>query len=283
MFAPRTPRYRSPYETPPFASPPESDPVAAALASPGLGAPLSAPEPFVWGRGGTRLTPEQVLAERDHARAEIDEAGSGAPVGHWLQGLNRALGGLTGGLELRRARKAEEANRAESDAVIAALLDGNSDNRTLLAAAANPYISDEARKLVGMEYARLNPKPSAPPDIIELAQIANDPTRPPYEREAAAAAVKAKTDPFINATLPGGRFYSGPQSGLATAMGGGDPVSGAPQTTAPPAEAIAELKGDPSPAARAEFDEAFGVGSAARVLGQGGPTPRASGNFPVGG
>ena len=45
----------------------------------------------------------------------------------------------------------------------------------------------------------------------------------------------------------------------------------------PPAEAIDELKRDPS--AAAEFDEAFGQGAAARVLGQGGGVSNGTGGF----
>lgn len=50
-----------------------------------------------------------------------------------------------------------------------------------------------------------------------------------------------------------------------------------PGAGAPPAAAIDELRRDPS--AAAEFDEAFGPGSAARYL-NGGQTPPASGGFP---
>lgn len=45
----------------------------------------------------------------------------------------------------------------------------------------------------------------------------------------------------------------------------------------PPPEAIDELKRDPS--AAAEFDEAFGAGAAARVLGQGGGVSNGTGGF----
>lgn len=56
---------------------------------------------------------------------------------------------------------------------------------------------------------------------------------------------------------------------------GGVGQAAAPQE--PPSEAIAELRQDP--AAAAEFDEAFGAGAAARVLGQGGGGPRVTSTF----
>lgn len=60
-------------------------------------------------------------------------------------------------------------------------------------------------------------------------------------------------------------------------IGGPGQMQGAPVT--PPPEAIAELR--QSPGTAAHFDEIFGQGAAARILGQGGPaaTP---GHFPVG-
>lgn len=60
-------------------------------------------------------------------------------------------------------------------------------------------------------------------------------------------------------------------------IGGPGQMQGAP--VAPPPEAIAELR--QSPGTAAHFDEIFGQGAAARILGQGGPaaTP---GHFPVG-
>ena len=79
-----------------------------ASAAPGLGTPLSpAPQAFVWGSGGKRMSPEDIEIARHLAAQQIEEAGSTAPVGHWLQGAARALGGLTGALEMRRATAAQ--------------------------------------------------------------------------------------------------------------------------------------------------------------------------------
>jgi hypothetical protein len=42
-------------------------------------------------------------------------------------------------------------------------------------------------------------------------------------KDVADGWLKHRGDPMVNVTLPGNRFYSGPQSGLAAALGGGAP------------------------------------------------------------
>lgn len=270
---------------PPYTTPGIGDEVRD-LPAPGIGAPMAAAEPFIFGKGGARLTPEQAAAAREGAARQMAEAGDFSPVGHWTQGLARALGGLTGGLEMRRARKAEEANAAESHAVLQALLEGASgadpaaNKSAILAALVNPYVDDRTRGLAEMQFKAMQPKQYEPPEIVQLARVANDTTRPQWERDAAAAAVKAKNDPFTVLQLRSGTL-AGPVSLVQQAIqqGGGGQTSGAASTAPPPADAVADLRGDPSPTARMEFDEMFGQGAAARALGQGGPaaTP---GSFP---
>lgn len=236
--------------------------------------------PFQWGKGGARLTPEEIALRRRLVDRQMLQAGDTSPVGHWTQGLARVLDGLSGGLANRRLAKSEAANKAENDEIMALLLPKEgapvAGDDVVMQALMSPYASDQVREFAKMEYGRRNPKPIEPPEAIQLSRIANDPSRPPHEREAAAAVLKTKTDPFV--TFSGPKFgYAGPQSGVAAAMrGGGDP-SGGPQTTAPPAEAIEELRRDPSGAQ--EFDEVFGAGAAARVLGEGGGGGRVTSTF----
>lgn len=232
-------------------------------------------QPFLWGRGGRRMSPDDVDLQRRLAAQEMAEASSVAPVGHWTQGLARALGGLTGGMKMRRADKAEAQQRERSDAVTEALL-ANPDRETVLAALANPDLGAGGQTVAKLLAEQMFAAPAAPPDIIQLARIANDPSVPEWERQAAADAVRAKNDPFI--TFSGPSFgYAGPQSEFATALGGGGQTSGAGSTAQPPAEAIAELQQNPGTAA--QFNEVFGPGAAERILGQGGPAS-APGGFP---
>lgn len=44
-------------------------------------------QPFLWGQGGRRLTPEEIARQRQIADALL--APDYSPVGHWLQGLAR--------------------------------------------------------------------------------------------------------------------------------------------------------------------------------------------------
>src|SRR6185312_16825685 len=92
--------------------------------------------PFVWGAGGRRLTPEEILMERRAASALGSEAMSTAPVGHWSQGLNRVLQGLMAGYDSYSADQASRQNGAESSAVIQALLGGSAAPAATPAAAA---------------------------------------------------------------------------------------------------------------------------------------------------
>jgi hypothetical protein len=245
----------------------------------GLGGmvPQAAPEPFMWGAGGSRVTPEQVAQMRQMAQAEMADASSGAPVAHWLQGLNRSLGAITGGLQMRRADKADAQITADSDAVTQALL-ADPSRENVLGAIASGKLSKGGMTVAEILAEGFKPAtPEADPEIIRLSAIAHDPTRPAFERKAAGDRVVALNDPLVNMPLPGGRAFVGPRSEVVPTLGGGGQSSGVPQTTVPPAEAVAELKADPS--AAAEFDEMFGAGSAARVLG--GPA-LAPGSFPGG-
>ncbi|RYG88116.1 MAG: hypothetical protein EON59_05430 [Alphaproteobacteria bacterium] len=250
-------------------------------------------EPFLWGRGGKRLTPEEVAYERQMAERQLAGGADYSPVGHWTQGLARVAEGLTGGLRLRDARKSNEANAAESRSVLEALLNppapvspgaevptpgGNPQaggiNPAILSALSNPYIDDSTRKLAMQQYQTATKRAEpmeingqlidpttrqvlgdyrtapAAPDIIQLAQIANDPARPEFERKAAADRITALNDPIINVPLPGDRVFLGPRSGISALGNGG---GAQPPATLPP-----------------DFDG----------FDKGGPTPSASGGFP---
>lgn len=75
--------------------------------------------PFVWGKGGRRMTADEIARERAIAARQMQSDYS--PVSHWAQGLGRVADNLLGALRERDARKAAERNAADS-ASIAELL-----------------------------------------------------------------------------------------------------------------------------------------------------------------
>ncbi|GMM93123.1 hypothetical protein [Qipengyuania sp. MTN3-11] len=249
--------------------------IARALA-PGLGEPLAAPEPFIWGEGGTKMSPEQVAMMREQGQAMSRSDYS--PVGHWTQGLGRVLDGVEGGMMVKRADRMAEENSARDAQLAEAMTTGAVDDATIARVLMDPSAGQGVRRFAEMEYERRNaPAKEVAPTPIEKMMLARGITPGSDQwNQMLDAALLNETDPFV--TFQGPSIgYTGRQSGLAAAMGGGGQPSGVPQTTAPPAEAIAELQRDPSEAARREFDEAFGQGAAARVMG--GPTLPASGGF----
>lgn len=97
---------------------------------------LDMAQPFVWGSGGRRLTPEEILAERKAASSLGQEAMSTAPVGHWSAGLNRVLQGLMAGYDSYSADQASKANATDSASLIASMLGGGATPATPTVAAA---------------------------------------------------------------------------------------------------------------------------------------------------
>lgn len=260
---------------------------------------------FLWGSGGRRMTPEDITRERALAARRLQ--GDYSPVQHWTQGLGRIADGLIGGLESRRADRASEANAADSQRVLEALMNpgaaqmgtvaqpatapmqditsalGNPDtswataspvaaqpgamtapaggppsaagapsiNPAIIQALTSPYVSDEVRQLATLQYRQqleaANRRPNEPPEIVQLMQLAGVDPASPQGRAMLAQAVQGRVDPIVAMTLPDGRGYTGPRSG----------IPGGAATPAPPT--------DPSYWTPVE---------------QGGPTREGSGGFP---
>lgn len=99
---------------------------------------LDMASPFVWGSGGRRLTPEEILAERKAAMMLGQEAMSTAPVGHWSAGLNRVAQGLMSGYDSYTADQASKQNGTESAAIIQAMLGGGGATTPVVAPVAAP-------------------------------------------------------------------------------------------------------------------------------------------------
>lgn len=233
----------------------------------------TAPEPFVWGDGGSQITPEEIARRRAIAQAEGKSDYS--PVQNWAQGLGRVVDGLMAGMENRKLDKATKANTDHAAIIMRELMGGKGD--ATAAAIVDPTLSNDQQAFAKMKWERDHKAPPALPEVAQLAQLQNDPTQPQYIRDAAAAHLKVMNDPMMSATLPGNRgSYSGPVSSYApTLQAAGLPTVASGQSS-PPAAAIADLRADPSGAA--EFDQVFGPGASAKYLGGGGGN--ATGGFP---
>lgn len=68
-------------------------------------------QPFIWGQGGRRMTPEDIARERALAARQMQSDYS--PVQHWSQGFGRVADNVLGALRDRKAQKAADANAAD--------------------------------------------------------------------------------------------------------------------------------------------------------------------------
>lgn len=229
-----------------------------------IAAQLAQPQqqPFTWGQGGRRLTPEDIARERQLAAqmTQVDYS----PVASPWQGLARVSENVIGALRERKADKAAQSNADYSAQIAQSLLNPSGTPSGSAPAGANPpasagnlygilsdpYASDSVKAIAQMqlenqqkmamkqfEYANREQ-----PEIVQLSNIANDPTQPAYARKAARDRITTLNDPLaIIPDLGGQGTYVGPRSGIAGALGGG----GTPDTLPP------DFFDDPPPASAA--------------------------------
>jgi hypothetical protein len=124
---------------------------------------------FVWGDGGTQLTPEAIAAQRKVAQAMMQRGGDYSPVQSAWQGVARVAEGLMGGLDARAADAAERRNMAAEQALLASLIPGAAAPAAVAPAAATavapvaapPAAGDAAAAIAAIEsggkYDRLGP------------------------------------------------------------------------------------------------------------------------------
>jgi hypothetical protein len=206
--------------------------------------------PFLWGRGGKRMTPEDIALERRLATQQLATGADFSPVQHWTQGLARVANGLAGGLQMKRADAASEQNATDSGAQIAAILAGDSQGASdpIAAVLADPYASEQARNVATIMLRERN---QAPPTPYRFEDNAGN----QWELGPDGQPKRIFTDLAERRFVQDGQMISVPNPYASGA---------APQVGGPPPEAVAELRANPSMIA--EFDEVFGPGAAARVL-----------------
>lgn len=191
----------------------------------GTGTIEERPQPFQWGAGGTRMTPDDIAADRKRAYALQAAGMDTSPVGHWTQGLARVAQALVGTMQERRANKADAANQAHSDAVLQALMGGKDAGAAAAAAIADPYIGDDVKKLAFAQWERANPKPASNDTVADYNFMVQTLGRPAADRWLAT-----RGDPIVNATLPNGQFISAPASMVPQFLGGAQTKPSTPST-----------------------------------------------------
>lgn len=146
--------------------------MAVSMTPQALGQMQTASEPFVWGSGSRRMTPEDIAREQKIAAALMQPDFS--PVGHWTQGLGRVAEATLGNLRQGRADKASDANAAENASIAKLLMSpagevpaagGNPSggiSPAIAQALSSPYVDDTTRRLAMRQFDLQNRKPIAP-------------------------------------------------------------------------------------------------------------------------
>lgn len=203
-------------------------------------------EPFVWGQGGSKLTPEQIAAQQAIAQQMMQSDYS--PVGSVWEGLGRVTDNVTGALKGRKLEKQAEASNADRMAQIALLLGENNADLAPAISGGDSVVS----ALAGDILKQRMPKAQNPTDFQQMLHAGGImPGTPEYAAQNLARA-QSLSDPLVTVSLPDGGIFNGPASQLAAVLKGGGQAAAPALPTAP-------------------------VGKLTPI---GGETPRASGTFP---
>lgn len=220
--------------------------IAAQLAAPQSVDPpmMSAQEPFTWGQGGRRLTPDDIARERAMAARQMQTDYS--PVASPWQGLARVAENLTGAIRSRDADKASQANADYSARIAQSLFNpgGSSGSGSpgaeqspapggnpaaLMQIIADPYANDSVKALAQMQLEQqqkvamkqLEWANREQPEIVQLSNIANDPTQPAWRRKDAKDRIDAINNPVqVVPGLVDGQPFVGRLSDIPAFLGG---------------------------------------------------------------
>jgi hypothetical protein len=136
---------------------------------PGLSAPTNPPAAaFQWGEGGARLTPEEIASRRSVTQQQIAAGMDFSPVKSWTQGAARVAQALIGSMEQKKLDKASAANASASQQILAALTGGGSvaggkgNDAATLAAISSPYISDDTKAALKLQWQATHKEPPPP-------------------------------------------------------------------------------------------------------------------------
>lgn len=182
---------------------------------------------FTWGKGGRRMTPEDIARERALAARQMQSDYS--PIQHWSQGLGRVADNVLGALRDRGAQKAAAANSADSMR-IAELLTQPPQEAGMAAPVTGPGITpvDLPPSSVAPDQAAMM-SPDAPPSIDQA------PPPPADWRQTVAA------DPVAEALMTGTEA----ENQIARALAARPQNAATPAAMYRPRDAIIEALSNP--------------------------------------
>lgn len=195
-------------------------------------------EPFYWGAGGARMSPEEMARRQQIASNQMQADFS--PVGSMWEGLGRVVNNVSGALQQRKLDKEGKAQRQQSMAVAEALAGGGASQGDLIRAASDPTLGAGVNDVATLLLKAQQPKQRNPFEFEQMLEAGGyQPGTPEYQAQVRNM-ITAKNDPFVTATLPTGDFFAGRQSAFGQYLKGGDQtVSPSPGAVVSPPPASA--------------------------------------------
>lgn len=148
--------------------------------------PMSAPapQPFQWGQGGARMTPDDIAMRRKMAMQESAAGMDFSPVQSWTQGASRVAQALMGAIDNKQLDKAAASNADYSSQIAQQLIAGQGGSGAAAAGIVDPYASEGVHELAKMQFQVANRPPPAAPQPTE------------FERMVIAAGYQPGTDEY---------------------------------------------------------------------------------------
>lgn len=165
---------------------------------------------FVWGAGGSQMTPEEIAAQRKVAQAMLAQGSDYSPVQSWSQGAARVAQAIFGGMQARDANEAAKANAASEAALLTGLFNGGTAPTNIVppAAAVAPTTTPAATP-AGTDQASYPTPPAPPPAPITFRPGITAPTPASGDAASAIASIESggKYDLLGPVTKTGDRAY----------------------------------------------------------------------------